>query len=108
MHPPYYAMKNSTLKIDFVIEMGRAPVLMEVKSGRNKRAKSLRTMMQDKDRNRIGYKVMDSNIGTDENGIIHLPLYAPCFFEDCQIRSLPLPPSSKKVNKAFLERENDV
>ena len=81
---------------------------MEVKSGRNKRAKSLRTMMQEKDRNRVGYKVMDSNIGTDENGVTHLPLYAPCFFEGCQIKSLPLPSSSEEVNKAFLERENDV
>lgn len=96
MHLSYYAKKNSTLKIDFVIEMGGAPVLMEVKSGRNKRAKSLRTMMQEKDRNRIGYKVMDSNIGTDENGIIHLPLYAPCFFEDCQKRACLCRPRPKR------------
>ena len=60
--------------MDTSAQSNQTPVQKEVKSGRNKRAKSLRTIMQEKDRNRIGCKVMDSNIGTDENGITHLPI----------------------------------
>ena len=78
----YYSKPDSTLEIDFVTESEGTPLLIEVKSGRNKRAKSMSTLMREKDRKRKGYKIMGSNIETDDLGIVHLPLYAPCFFKE--------------------------
>ena len=55
----YYSKPDSTLEIDFVIESEGTPILMEVKSGRNKRAKSMITLMSEKSRKRRGCKIMD-------------------------------------------------
>ncbi|MBR7152825.1 MAG: ATP-binding protein [Candidatus Methanomethylophilaceae archaeon] len=101
----YYSKPDSTLEIDFVTEFEGTPILMEVKSGRNKRAKSLSTLMKEKDRKRKGYKVMDSNIETDDLGIVHLPLYAPCFFKDVTTPGIPEPPSTDDLNEMYLRRK---
>lgn len=85
----YYGKQNSTLEIGFVTPIGGTPVLIEVKSGRNRRSKSLSTLMGEKDRKRIGFKISESNITTDEKGIVHLPLYAPSFFEDASAPGIP-------------------
>ncbi len=98
----YYSKSDSTLEIDFVTEWKGVPVLMEVKSGKNKRAKSLLALMGEKGRRRIGCKIMDSNVDRDENGIIHLPLYAPCFFEDNSVPDISEPPPADEVNARFL------
>ena len=100
----YYSRPNSTLEIDFVTESDGMPVLIEVKSGRNKRAKSLSTLMNEKDRHRIGCRIMDSNVETDDRGIIHLPLYAPCFFEEVRVSDIPEPPSADKLNEMYLRK----
>ncbi len=97
----YYAKPDSSLEIDFVTEFKGTPMLIEVKSGRNKKAKSLSTLMEEKDRKREGYKIMDSNIEIDERGIVHLPLYAPCFFEEVKVSNIPAPPSAEEVNEMF-------
>lgn len=84
----YYAKENSTLEIDFVIQNG--PVqLIEVKSGRNKRSKSLNTLLAEKHRNREGLKICDGKVEVDENGAIHLPLYGACFIPDFEIVDIP-------------------
>lgn len=101
----YYSKPDSTLEIDFVTEFEGTPILMEVKSGRNKRAKSLSTLMKEKDRKRKGYKVMDSNVETDDQGIVHLPLYAPCFFKDVMTSDIPEPPSADDLNEMYLRRK---
>lgn len=102
-HVYYYSKRNSTLEIDFVIESGGTPMLMEVKSGRDRRAKSLTTLMAERDRKRIGCKIMDSNIEVDGKGIIHYPLYAPCFFGEVMVPDIPGPPSAEEVNRRFRE-----
>ena len=84
----YYAKENSTLEIDFVIQNG--PVqLIEVKSGRNKRSKSLNTLLAEKHRNREGLKICDGKVEVDGNGAIHLPLYGACFIPDFEIIDIP-------------------
>ena len=98
----HYSKPNSTLEIDFVTEFEGMPILLDVKSGRNKRAKSLSTLMKEKERKRKGFKIMDSNIEVDEQGIIHLPLYAPCFFKEVKVSNIPEPPSAEKLNEKFL------
>lgn len=47
---------------------------------------------------------MDSNIETDDRGIIRLPLYAPCFFEEARVSNIPEPPSAEEANEAFHRR----
>ncbi len=98
----HYSKPNSTLEIDFVTEFKGMPILLDVKSGRNKRAKSLSTLMKEKERKRKGFKIMDSNIEVDEQEIVHLPLYAPCFFEEVKVSNIPEPPSAEKLNERFL------
>ena len=100
----FYAKKDSSLEIDFVANFDGRVALIEVKSGRDKRSKSLNALMQEKNRNREGYKIMDSNVEYDEkNGIWHLPLYAACFFDERTVSNIPPSPSSEEINRAFDE-----
>lgn len=100
----FYAKRDSTLEIDFVTNCDDGVALIEVKSGRDKRSKSLNTLMQEKNRNRTGIKIMDSNVEYDDkNGIWHLPLYAACFFEERTVSDIPPMPSSDEINRAFDE-----
>lgn len=91
----FYAKSNSTLEVDFVMRDGADVVLLEVKSGRNTRSKSLGILMSEKNRKRVGIRIMESNIEV-VNGIIKMPLFAPCFFRDAEIPNIPpvepLPP----------------
>ena len=98
----HYSKPDSTLEIDFVTEFEGMPILLDVKSSRNKRAKSLSTLMKEKERKRKGFKIMDSNIEVDEQGIIHLPLYAPRFFKEVKVSNIPEPPSAENLNERFL------
>ncbi len=77
--------------------------MIDVKSGRNKRSKSLNTLMSEKNRNRVGYKIMDTNIEYDENGILHLPLYAISLMDDREEHQLPISESSDAINRKFEE-----
>ena len=98
----FYEKPDSTLEIDFVLNIGGTVNLLEVKSGRNKKSKSLSTLMAEKDRNRVGIKLTEGDILTDGKGIVHLPLYAACFLEENTVAEIgPLDPSS--VNARFKE-----
>ena len=77
----FYRKKNSTLEIDFVLRSGKAVTLLEVKSGRKTRSRSLDMLMGEKGRWRHGIKIMDTNI-RKQGDILCMPLYAPCFFEE--------------------------
>lgn len=95
-HPLYfYAKSNSTLGVDFVMRDGADVVLLEVKSGKNTRSRSLTILMSEKNRKRVGIKVMESNV-EEVNGIVKMPLFAPCFFRDAAVPDIPpvepLPP----------------
>jgi hypothetical protein len=58
--------------------------------------------MLEKDKKRVGCKIMDSNIETDEHGIVHMPLYAPCFFKESTVSDIPEPPSAEEINRMYL------
>ncbi len=84
----YYAKEDSTLEIDFV--MNRKSIeLIEVKSGKNKRSKSLRVMLSEKDRDRKGINICEGNIMTDENSVLHLPLYGASFLPKSEVDYIP-------------------
>ena len=106
--PFYYSKKNSTLEIDFVMSRNNRVDLIEVKSGVNKRAKSLKTLMDQKIDNRDGFKVMIGNILTEDNGIVHLPLYAFSMIEPKKIENIPPAPDLEEINRIFRESRKDM
>ena len=96
----YYEKEGSTLEIDFLINIEGKINLLETKSGRNKRSKSLNILLAEKNRKRIGFKLADGNVFTDDNGAVHLPLYGACFLRESTVPEIgPLDPSS--VNERF-------
>lgn len=112
--PFFYSKKDSTLEIDFVMSRNNKIDLIEVKSGLNKRAKSLKTLIEQKIDNRRGFKVMMGNILTEDNGIVHLPIYAFGLMEPKRIENIPPAPDAEEVNRIFKqykrqgETQNDV
>lgn len=77
----FYKKENSTLEVDFVANMGGEVTAIEVKSGRDKRAKSLSTLFNRNRTVRRAMKIADGNVFTDVNGVEHYPLFGPCFFK---------------------------
>lgn len=77
-----YFYKNETTKkeIDVIIQKDGKVVPIEVKSG-NTRANSLKSIMKNNKDISYGYKFIDGNVGTSEDGIITLPLYMIAFFD---------------------------
>lgn len=75
-----YFYKNETAKkeIDFIIQKEGKIIPIEVKSG-NTRANSLKAFIKNNKNIDCAYKFIDGNIGTDEDGIITLPLYMAAF-----------------------------
>ena len=105
--PFYYSKKNSTLEIDFVMSRDNRVDLIEVKSGMNKRAKSLKTLMGHKVNNRDGFKVMIGNVLTEDNGIVHLPLYAFSMIEPRKVENIPPATDPEEMNRRFRDSETD-
>ncbi len=81
----YYAKKDSTLEVDFVLKYKGKVCIAEIKSGKHKRSRSLSMLLSEKNRNRMGLKVCDNNVMTDVNGVMHLPLYGPSFLEGPEV-----------------------
>ena len=63
-----------------IIQKDGKVVPIEVKSG-NTRANSLKSIMKNNKDISYGYKFIDGNVGTSEEGIITLPLYMIAFFD---------------------------
>ena len=79
--PRYFATKDGRLEVDFVISDGKNAIAIEVKSGKTKQSKSL-LKLKEKDYGVSKFiKVCEGNIEYDVNGVLHLPLFAPCFFD---------------------------
>lgn len=70
---------KSCMSVDFIIELGGEPVAVEVKSGNNRRAKSLSAIMSDKYKVRRGLLFEKTNVHVDESGVEHYPLFAAAF-----------------------------
>ncbi|MBR1629321.1 MAG: ATP-binding protein [Lachnospiraceae bacterium] len=77
---PLYFYKNNTTKkeIDFIIQKDGLVIPIEVKSS-NARATSLNSILKNTPEISTGYKFIDGNIGTSENGVTTLPLYLSMF-----------------------------
>ena len=100
-HPLYYyAKKNSTLEIDFVMKHAGSVCPVEVKSGRNKRSKSLNTLLAEKNRRRTGIKVCEGNVATGVNGAVHMPQYGPCLMGGSPAPDFP-PVDVEAMNRSF-------
>lgn len=75
-----YFEKKSKLEIDFILDIDGVSVALEIKSGNNKQAKSLKSIIDN-------YKMVkryiklekDTNIYKDDNGIEHYPLFMIMF-----------------------------
>ena len=78
----YYEKSNSTLGIDFIVNIHGNITAMEVKSGKNKKSKSLRTIYTTTRTVSRAIKLSEGNVFTDENGVEHYPLFGICFFPD--------------------------
>ena len=91
--PRFYGRDDSTLEIGFLINDGDGLDLLDVKSGRNKRSKSLTTLLAEKDRGRRGLKLAEGNVSVDKKGVVHLPLYGACFLRENGVAEIgPLDP----------------
>ena len=77
-----YFERKSTLEIDFVLNIDGKVTAIEVKSGKNKQAKSLKTIIQNyKTVTRYMKFENDCNIYKDEENIEHYPLFMIMFIQ---------------------------
>lgn len=75
-----YFEKKSKLEIDFILNIDGIVTAIEVKSGNNKQAKSLNSIIENyKSVKRYIKLEYDTNIYIDEKGIEHYPLYMIMF-----------------------------
>ncbi len=83
--PRYYRKTNgdNKMELDFVLEMGMAICVIEVKSGNSKRSTSLEKASKVFDIGRR-IKLENGNISVDEDGIEHYPLFAAAFIKDME------------------------
>lgn len=105
--PYHHSRKDSTLEIGFIILKNNRIVLIDLKSGTNRRSKSLRTLIEQNVDGRDGFKVMIGNILTEENGIVHLPIYALSMIEPREVENIPPATDQEEINRIFRESMND-
>ncbi|MFT0898775.1 ATP-binding protein [Candidatus Methanoprimaticola sp. MG2] len=102
----FYGKRDSTLEVDFVISIGGKVSAIEVKSGRDKRAKSLRSLSRTRSVSRL-IKVSDGNVFVDENGIENYPLFGPSFFPRSDGSDIEEMGSMDDLNARFDEVRGD-
>ena len=94
--------KDSSMEIDFLLDTPEGITAIEVKSGKEKRAKSLRTLIRN-NKGIKGVRICDSNILVDDNGILLLPLFAASFMDSPNPEIPPSSVSPEEVNR-YLEK----
>ena len=78
-YTPYF-FSNNHLEIDFIVNISNNVSAMEIKSGNNKRARSLHSIKENHGvKRRMKFELSD--IFVDEDGVEHYPLFA-CAFAD--------------------------
>ncbi len=77
--PNYFA--NKTLEIDFILPMGWDIAAIEVKSGNNRKSKTLDSISNKWTIGRL-IKFENTNIEVDGKGVEHYPLFAACFVKE--------------------------
>ncbi len=78
----FYGKPDSTMDIDFIEEIQGKVTALEIKSGRNRKSRSLNQVFVKNRSVRRAMKLSESNISIDQNGVEHLPLFAVCFLPD--------------------------
>ncbi len=78
---PYYYEKPGEVEIDFIAEIGKDLCAIEVKSGKKRRARSLKKLMALESGKNITrwIKFEYSNIMVTEDGVEHYPLFCAAF-----------------------------
>jgi predicted AAA+ superfamily ATPase len=77
-----YFERKSKLEIDFILNLGGKATAIEVKSGNNKQAKSLKSILHNyRTVNRYIKLEKNTNIYVDNDGIEHYPLFMVMFLE---------------------------
>lgn len=95
--------KRDRIEIDFLVSLGGDLAAIEVKSGKNRRAGSLKKLRTDPRYTiypvKRFIKFENSNIRVDENGVEHYPLFAAAFMDSMYEKpAVPdLPPISDVV-----------
>ena len=85
----FYSKPNSSLKMDFVISYKGHLTALETRSGKTKISRSLLMLTSGDYKVERGIKIADGPVGVEEHGILHLPLFAPCFFDIPRIETAP-------------------
>lgn len=67
--------------MDFVISYKGHLTALETRSGKTKISRSLLMLTSGDYKVERGIKIADGPVGADEHGMLHLPLFAPCFFD---------------------------
>lgn len=80
---PYYYEIPKELEIDFVVELGKDLCAIEVKSGRKRKARSLKKLMDMEQGRNVSrwIKFEYGNIMLTEDGVEHYPLFAVAFID---------------------------
>jgi len=83
--PRYHSITKgkNRMELDFVVETGDGICIIEVKSGKTRDAPSLGKAAKVYSAGRLVILCND-NIGTDDQGVLHLPLFAACFFRELE------------------------
>ena len=76
----FFRRTDGRMELDFVTSDVDGITAIEVKSGRKKRASSLKSAISVYGLHAV--KLAEGNIMTDELGVLHLPLFAPWFMEE--------------------------
>ncbi len=76
---------TASMGIDFIVSMHGSPVAIEVKSGNNRRSKSLTSIKENYHVNRR-MKFENTNILTTEDGVEHYPLFASAFSDSMYVK----------------------
>ena len=77
--PLTYFTKANRMEIDFIVILGGTVTALEVKSGNNRQAKSLHSIMSAPYRLKRGIKLEKTNIYVDDEGVEHYPVFAAAF-----------------------------
>ena len=85
----FYSKPNGSLKMDFVISYKGHLTALETRSGKTKISRSLLMLTSGDYKVERGIKIADGPVGADEHGILHLSLFAPCFFDIPRIETAP-------------------
>jgi len=79
-----YHFTKRSFETDFIIPMDRDVAVIEVKSGNNKRARAIYSVMSEKYGVKRGMFIENTNIFVDELGLEHYPMFAASFINSME------------------------